>query len=93
MQQAVQPIKGHSLTLEDRKALSLDGVEDVASFDEGSITCRTALGDIVIEGGSLRIRAFEAEKGELSVEGEISALYYNDKKSPVKSGLLSFLKR
>ena len=76
-----------TLHLKNRESLSLDGVEDVLAFDETAITCRTILGDLVIEGSSLRIIAFCAEKGELSVCGSISALLYEEKRERKKGFL------
>ncbi len=73
-----------ALHLKNRESLSLGGVEDVLAFDETAITCRTILGDLVIEGSSLRIIEFCAEKGELSVSGKISALIYEEKREKGK---------
>ena len=73
-----------TLTLEGREKAFLSGVEDVLRFDEEEILCRTTLGELVIEGSSLRITSFSLEGGTLVLCGEISGLYYNDKKR--KSG-------
>lgn len=86
MQPPIQSPKNHALTLTDRAKLSLTGVEDVTGFDEAAITCRTTLGDLVIEGSSLHIVRFSAETGELSVEGGIAALYYQEKKEKPAGG-------
>ena len=69
-----------TLVLKNRERVTLDGVEDVLAFDETTSTCRTTLGDLIIEGSSLRITDFCAEKGDLSVTGKISALAYEDRK-------------
>ena len=79
MQQA-DFLKNATLILKNREKATLDGVEDVLAFDETVITCRTTLGDLVIEGSSLRITDFCAEKGELSIQGKISVLAYEEKK-------------
>ncbi|MBQ8908423.1 MAG: sporulation protein [Clostridia bacterium] len=78
MQQVTEASKKHSLSLSDRTALAVTGVEDVLGFDEAVITCRTTLGELIIEGSSLHIQSFSAEKGELAVEGKLSALYYDE---------------
>ncbi len=68
----------HSLILKDRKEISLTGVTDVDSFDENSIVAYTNCGELTISGNNLHIGALDTEKGELSVDGEISSLCYLD---------------
>lgn len=87
MQQTTQVSQKQSLVLKDRTFLTLDGVEDVVGFDDAAITCRTTLGDLVIEGSSLRIAAFSAETGNLAVEGNIAAIYYEEKKERPAGGI------
>lgn len=69
-----------TILVKNRESATLSGVEDVIAFDEKEIVCRTTLGELIIEGGSLRIAEFCAEKGELSILGRISVLAYEDKK-------------
>ena len=76
-----------TLTLYARERVSLSGVEDVLRFDEEEIVCRTTLGELVLEGSSLRITSFSLEGGTLVLCGEISGIYYNDKKSKPKGVL------
>ena len=77
---------GRTLTMTGREKLSLSGVEDVLRFDEEAVMCRTTLGELVLEGSSLRIVGFSSEEGTLLIEGEISGFYYVQKKSK-KGGL------
>ena len=88
MQQTVSTLQTHELSLSKRERLWLSGVEDVLNFDEEVITCRTDLGDLVIEGSSLRISDFSSEKGTLSVLGTVNGLYYEAKKEKKKGSLL-----
>jgi len=83
MQQAMDS-ENASIFLKNRESATLSGVENVIAFDESAITCRTTLGELVIEGSSLRITEFCAEKGELSVLGKISVLAYEDKKEKAR---------
>lgn len=84
MQQTVPSQKAHELSLRGREALSLSGVEEVLNFDEAMIACRTTLGDLIIEGSSLRISDFSAEKGTLSILGTVNGLYYENKRDKGK---------
>ena len=76
-----------SIHLKNRETAVLSGVEDVLAFDDTAITLRTTLGELVIEGSSLRITDFCAERGDLSVFGKISVLAYEDKKEKRRSSL------
>ncbi|MBP3437085.1 MAG: sporulation protein [Clostridia bacterium] len=91
MQQSTEISKNHGLTLTNRSAMAVTGVEDVSGFDETAITCRTTLGDLIIEGSSLHIVGFSAEKGELAVTGTITALFYDEGKE--RGGLFRRLGR
>ena len=68
----------HNLILKDRKEISLTGVTDVDSFDENSVVAYTNFGELTISGNNLHIGALDTEKGELSIDGEISSLCYLD---------------
>ena len=76
-----------TLVLQGREKASLSGVEDVLRFDEEEIVCRTTLGELVLEGSSLRITSFSLDEGTLVLCGEISGIYYSDKKSKAKGVL------
>ena len=79
--------EGRTLTMSGRERVSLSGVEDILRFDEETVECRTSLGDLVLEGTSLRITSFSHETGALVLCGEISGLYYDDKKRKTKKRL------
>lgn len=68
----------HNLVMEDRRTLSITGVSDVDSFDEGTIIVFTDLGELTVRGSDLHIRNLNIEAGEVSLEGKISALSYAD---------------
>lgn len=68
----------HNCILEDRRTLSVSGVNDVGSFDEQAIVASTDLGELTIRGDKLHITRLSLEIGELQVEGNIAALTYQD---------------
>ena len=68
----------HNCILEDRRTLSVTGVNDVDSFDEQTIVAVTDLGELTIRGEKLHITRLSLEIGELQVEGNIAALSYTD---------------
>lgn len=78
----------HNCILEDRRTLSVSGVNDVDSFDEQVIVASTDLGELTIRGEKLHITRLSLEIGELQVEGNIAALSYADV-APKNSGFFS----
>ena len=68
----------HNCILEDRKKLSVSGVNDVDSFDESVIVAKTDCGELTISGEKLHITKLSLDIGELAIEGSISSLAYTD---------------
>ena len=83
--------QGHSLTLADRKRLSLTGVEDVDCFNEQIVVLRTPLGTLSVAGAGLNISQLSLESGRVDIEGEVEALEYSGGKKG--GGLLGRLFR
>lgn len=75
--------KKHSFTLEDRKELSLSGVNEVLSFSENSVSLNTTRGALLVQGKKLNIGRLNTDTGELFVTGEISLLKYSKSKDNV----------
>ena len=73
-----KPTLPHKLTLNDRRDLILTGVSEVLSFDEDSVTARTDLGILEIQGSHLKLKTLSPDGGQVRVEGDISALIYED---------------
>ena len=70
--------KPHHLIMEDRTKLSVTGVEDVISFDENEIITRTAQGNLIIRGTGLHIGKLTLDSGEVSVDGSVRELCYEE---------------
>lgn len=68
----------HHMILEDRRRLSVSGVEEVESFDENTIIMDTSQGTLVVRGENLHIEKLSLDGGDLKVEGDIDALTYED---------------
>ncbi len=71
----------HKLTLNERKQLTVSGVTEVVSFDETAVIARTGLGTLVVQGKDLQLKTLLPEGGQVSVEGGISALIYEEPRS------------
>ena len=73
----------HKLTLNERKQLTMTGVTEVVSFEDTAVVLRTGLGMLVVQGQGLQLKTLSAEGGQVAVEGEVSALSYEQ---PRESG-------
>ena len=66
------------LTLDDRKRLTVTGVQDVWSFDENAVVLETNQGVLVVRGRALHLRQLSVEGGQVAVEGQVDALLYEE---------------
>ena len=66
----------HTLTLSERKELTMTGALEVVSFEESFVVLKTALGTLTVLGENLQLKQLNPEGGNVAVEGEISALQY-----------------
>lgn len=82
--------KKHSLILENRRNLSLGGIEDVMGFNEEAVTLSGACGVLVVRGENLHISKLSLETGEVTLDGKINALIYPEDKAE-KNGVFSRL--
>ena len=80
-----QPGLPHKLILDERKRLTVSGVTEVVSFDDTAVIAHTRLGTLVVQGKELQLKTLLPEGGQVCVEGEISAIIYEE---PRKTGSL-----
>ena len=79
----------HKGVLDGRSRLSVTGVTDVLSFDEGAVLLRTEMGILTVQGRDLRLKTLSPEGGHVSVEGNVASLVYEEPRN--KGGWLSRL--
>ena len=77
--------KTQTAVLWGREKASLSQVEAVLRFDESGIVCETKNGTLVVEGQDLHMTVFSAETGMLTLCGEISGFFYEEKKKKAKT--------
>lgn len=68
-----------SLSLENRKKLTLSGVIEVISFDEQKIDLTTNLGNLTIKGEELKMNKLDVQNGDVIIAGSIASMIYNGK--------------
>ena len=76
-----ETILEHSVIMQDRKSLSISGVNDVKSFDEETVILLTKIGVLSIKGNDLKINGFSTTSKDINIEGKIYALIYSDEES------------
>lgn len=82
MDNKLQPSLPHGLTLTERSKLTMTGVREVVSFDELAVVLHTALGNLVVQGRDLQLKALSPDGGNVAIEGTISAMIYEEPRKP-----------
>ncbi len=83
----------HHVVIEERKSLTVSGVEDVERFDENTIVLSTSKGAMMVSGENLHIEKLSLDGGDLKVEGDIDAVTYEDDGGGNRGGFLARLLR
>lgn len=86
------PTWRHQLTLIDREEMTIDGVINLGSFDEREIIMETEQGMLTVKGESLNIKQLNLDKGQISIEGTVKAISYDDELRQKRGLLERFLK-
>lgn len=68
----------HKVTMVNRKNCTLNGVNDVLSFDIHEVLLETEQGMLMIKGDDLHVSRLTLDKGEVDVEGKIDSFTYSD---------------
>jgi len=68
--------KVQNIILENRRRLTVSGVEEVDGFDDSYVQLRTVLGEMTVRGEELHVDQLSVETGELLVTGEIGEITY-----------------
>lgn len=67
-----------NIIIEERKRLSISGVEDIDTFDESDFTAITSAGALVVKGRDFHISKLNVDTGELIVEGDFDSCVFNN---------------
>ena len=68
----------HSLSLSERKNLTMTGVTEVVSFDDTADVLKTDLGMLEVQGQQLQLKTLLPDGGQVVIDGHISALFYQE---------------
>lgn len=70
-----------NIVLENRKKLTLTGVEEVISFDDEKILLNTKLGFLTIKGSELKMNKLDVQNGDVIIVGNVSSIVYSSKEN------------
>lgn len=68
----------HKVTMTNRRTCTINGVNDVLSFDIHEILLETEQGMLMIKGDELHVNRLTLDKGEVDVDGKIDSFTYSD---------------
>ena len=66
----------HSITMNERKNITITGVKKIDSFDDEEFLLETIMGFIVIKGEGLEIIKLDTYQGNVAIKGKINGLTY-----------------
>ena len=72
----------HKLTLNERKNLTMTGVNEVVSFDENLVRLVTVCGVLNLEGEGFRVHVLNLKEGTVAVTGQLNGVLYEESVTP-----------
>ena len=68
----------HKIAITNRRTCTVNGVNDVLSFDLREIVLETEQGMLMIRGNELHVNRLTLDKGEVDIDGRIDSFVYSD---------------
>lgn len=66
----------HTISLNERKNLTVTGVKKIENFDEEEFLMDTTMGYLVMKGEGLEIIKLDTYQGNVSIKGKVNSLTY-----------------
>lgn len=82
----------HKVIIENRGAMSVDGVTQVVAYDENRIVLRTDYGTLIVTGRDLVAGEISSSNNTMKLTGNIDTLQYKGARDK-REGLLSRITR
>lgn len=73
--------KNNNIILENRKKLSITGVNEVISFNDEIIILTTSLGTLTLKGKDLKMNKLDVQNGDVMITGKINSFVYSEKEN------------
>ena len=68
----------NKISITNRRTCTVNGVNDVLSFDLREIVLETEQGMLMIRGNELHVNRLTLDKGEVDIDGRIDSFVYSD---------------
>ena len=82
----------HSISISERKVVSITGVNKIESFDDEEFLIETTMGFLAIKGTGLEILRLDTKDGTISIKGTVDSLaYFENLKKGNKTSVLDKL--
>ena len=81
----------HRLAITEREAVTVDGVNNVESFDDQEVILETTSGMLILHGRDFHIKQLNLDQGNLIIEGYVSGLEYAEEMGKKAKGFLERL--
>lgn len=81
----------HAVHIDARKRIDITGVTQVITFNEDSVVLHTTMGTLNIKGKEMKVNKLNVDNGDMSIEGEVSALVYTTKDTTNKESIIKKL--
>ena len=81
----------HSISINERKNISISGVKKIDSFDNEEFLMDTVMGYLVIKGEELEIVKLDTFQGNVVIKGKVNSLTYTDSLKKKEEGVFSKL--
>lgn len=76
----------HKVVMTNRRNCTVNGVNDVLSFDIHEVLLETEQGMLMVKGTDLHVNRLSLEKGEVDMAGNIDSIAYSDAHIGTKQG-------
>ena len=81
---STKPLQEHTLTLDNRKHLSMTGIDKVISIKPELLQVKSFLGDIVITGQNIEVTKLDLDQHTISLNGKFDSIkYVENNKTPL----------
>ena len=81
----------HSISITERKNISISGVKKIDSFDNEEFLMDTVMGYLIIKGEELEIVKLDTFQGNVVIKGKLNSLAYTDSLKKKEDGVFSKL--
>ena len=81
----------HSISITERKNISVSGVKKIDSFDNEEFLMDTVMGYLIIKGEELEIVKLDTFQGNVVIKGKLNSFTYTDSLKKKEDGVFSKL--